>query len=1420
MAATITGTFVLIDRASGPMRNMERQAKKTMDAIRATGDENDRLADEKVVKSLDNETSAMKRVETQSSRTKTRLRDIDNENKRVSRSTDTLGSKWRKLGQSLATFGQIVKLIKLPALASGISALASGVGVLAGGIFALLPALGQASRLLGALPATLGSLVQGMGAFKLATSGVGRALTDVFSTSHTAMQRTNQDLQALSPAARKFITSIRGWRGEFLKARQAASTSFFGPLQAQIGNLHKLFSTLLAGTSSTAGTLGKGIAGVVGSLSTGNRLSDITKLMDEQRNILRRVIQGFGAFAKGLLDLAVAARPFTNWLTKTILSWIRLWSATQRANRVSGETAQRFERTRAVLERFFKIVENVWKTLVLLGRDAQPLGDRLWAGASKATKGWVAFLESAKGATQVRGWFNALYEPLHSLGQLTKDLAIAWAHITVSPSFNASIAALDKAVPSLEKFFVSVGTLGPDLVALLTQVAELFANLPFSPLQVLLRTMTTFLEITNKLIQTVPGLGTALSSALLLGGVLKLVKMFTALGTAIRATAVEMGILQAVSTGGVASSAVAGAGASAAGGGVLGGLRGLFSRGARGPAGMGTAAATEASIGAEFGSAAGASGAAAGASRFAGLAGFGSKALGVAGKFALPLSLAAMGLGFFSTSGGIGRKTRGAISSVLPIPGIGPGMDPAQVQAAAAGDLANVPNRIPALTRRRNQVLAEAMGEFGPQTSLPARSGQMTGRGLNRAGVKSLLSQDSNFPTDQAQKLAVEFQRLTAEVNANRHAQRSQRVTQVAQRGSRAFDVRTHGGQSATAAFSAVFGDEARRAGRSGDVAAAQQLLTAAKGVARGSPKLMDEYDKLKKKIKQSFDDTGNNISLVNDKIVAGTKQKWGQLTQAMADPVEQAREKVTAGFTKIQQQAIGALTAMGYSASQAKRIIGSMDASGGKGGAGVGPGAHPGSRSGKVQAHGHGMASGGRIPGHGLQDNVMVAPGVMAAPNELIVNRHTEKRLNRILGPLAGTNLEREIMAETQPHSQAMAKGGKVGKLGGAPAAIGGGVPGHPELHQGIAAVTEAVLKQFPGLSITSTTGGSHAPGSYHYLGEAADIAGSSGVMLQASDWIKRSGVASQLTEGIHNPNLSISDGHSVPNSFYASVWAGHANHIHLAVAHAVNQALGGAPIAGGGVMPGMKAPKIKAPTTGVGGVPGAVGNAALTGVTAGVNQLLGKKAGKKGAGGMGALPASGGGSPAQNMALAQQMLGSFGWGPDQWAPLHSLWMQESGFRTTIANPSSGAYGIPQSLPGSKMASAGADWRTNPATQIKWGLGYIKDRYGSPGGAWAHEQSANWYEMGGRVPSFGGWYGNGGSLVAHSPTLIGVGESGSEHVQVTKGTSGGGGRGITVHIGHIDYRQKGDVQKAIKQEIEQVSRDLSLIGMEDNGDG
>jgi hypothetical protein len=95
---------------------------------------------------------------------------------------------------------------------------------------------------------------------------------------------------------------------------------------------------------------------------------------------------------------------------------------------------------------------------------------------------------------------------------------------------------------------------------------------------------------------------------------------------------------------------------------------------------------------------------------------------------------------------------------------------------------------------------------------------------------------------------------------------------------------------------------------------------------------------------------------------------------------------------------------------------------------------------------------------------------------------------------------------------------------------------------------------------------------------------------------------------------------------------------------------------------------------------------------------------------------------------AYARLLLSQRGWGEAQFSCLNLLWNRESGWNYQAYNPSSGAYGIPQALPGSKMASIAADWRTNPGTQIRWGLNYIADRYATPCGAWGHSEATGWY--------------------------------------------------------------------------------------------
>lgn len=174
-----------------------------------------------------------------------------------------------------------------------------------------------------------------------------------------------------------------------------------------------------------------------------------------------------------------------------------------------------------------------------------------------------------------------------------------------------------------------------------------------------------------------------------------------------------------------------------------------------------------------------------------------------------------------------------------------------------------------------------------------------------------------------------------------------------------------------------------------------------------------------------------------------------------------------------------------------------------------------------------------------------------------------------------------------------------------------------------------------------------------------------------------------------------------------------------------------------------------------------------------------------RNGSGPQGGLP--NGGSPSENIALGKVMAARAKWTGDQWDALRKLWMKESSWNTTADNPTSSAYGIPQSLPGSKMAAAGKDWRTNPKTQIEWGLDYIRDRYGDPKHAWKHSQQTGWYAMGEwNIANDQNARVHKGEMIV--PTKIADilrDELTAPGIRDNLGRRNGGGSGVTIAFGH-----------------------------------
>lgn len=207
---------------------------------------------------------------------------------------------------------------------------------------------------------------------------------------------------------------------------------------------------------------------------------------------------------------------------------------------------------------------------------------------------------------------------------------------------------------------------------------------------------------------------------------------------------------------------------------------------------------------------------------------------------------------------------------------------------------------------------------------------------------------------------------------------------------------------------------------------------------------------------------------------------------------------------------------------------------------------------------------------------------------------------------------------------------------------------------------------------------------------------------------------------------------------------------------------------------------------------VPGALGGVIQGGLDVqrkAANALVRSAIGGGGGGGVGDLSgfSAGSGSASANMALARRMLAASSLdAPGAWAGLKYIWGNESGFDETIHNGGGHgyvpglAYGIPQALPGDKMASAGSDWMTNAATQIKWGLGYIKSVYHTMAGAVAHWRANRSYAAGGvvgglRSVAWGGAQAKGGTYEVDRPTLFLAGDAGREVAHFAPGGVVGG---------------------------------------------
>lgn len=808
-----------------------------------------------------------------------------------------------------------------------------------------------------------------------------------------------------------------------------------------------------------------------------------------------------------------------------------------------------------------------------------------------------------------------------------------------------------------------------------------------------------------------------------------------------------------------------------------------------------------------------------------------------------PLAGLSFALGAAGTQGNFGERLRGGLSQAtfgaFPMP-LNPDEKYSKGQREALESLHN------------SQIVGHHLG-LNREQRMALELHQAIGQSTYSGGNPELAGMAGGY----AQR-AEQIRNIQASVASGLFAQYRQ-----------GYAIRTSHGVGSEAAFGkAIGGIESQLDHRQGRVAQnfAQESLTWARALASANPKLKSTVNDLAEAIEARFTRMGRQVEIINGKIVDTSARSWNQVQQSIGSASQVALAEVTTNFTALEKRAFAILQNMGYNRTEAQSLV--HEAQTGKptkAGSAAGAAAHHHGQAGST-IHNMNHALGGRLamPASGsLHDVVHMGGGNYAAGGELMIdgrevaNRHTERKLNRLLAPY-GTSLAREIAMEGRSHSEPFrafsATGGRGRHGHGTTGTAWRGI-GPAGLHQGIRTVAGEVLGHFPGLQVTSTTSGSHVSGSLHYAGEAVDVSGDSRTMYDASSWIKQSGLFRQLAEGIHNPNLAVSEGHieSGPG-VYGAVWAGHTDHIHLGVTKAVGQigrlAAGGKGAAGAAAHAQMHLQAVQSKLGGFGGAAvNRAGQMHAAGLSRNLNKLIGAGRGGRGGG----VPSSGGPVIAQiGRGLLSHGLNKIGA-----AGIIGNAKQESGWNpASVGSGGGGLWGFtasPYSLAdlqayASQQGRPWADAGLQTQFLLKFLSGSLKQKLNSsasPGAAasvfmsdWerplassanlpnreqgAREAFAAGYSRGGRLRGFAGWHAKGGHFRVSNPTLFGAGEAGTEDVHIIpRGRGGGTGSApisVTVRTGPVHVHSGEDAHAVGRKFGDGIAEKLAEV-ME-SGDG
>jgi hypothetical protein len=1474
----LEGAFELRDGATAKLILMRHEAVKTDKAFRKLGLTMDLVGSNQKLQRLGTVGRSVRTLGLEAENAAKRTDHLARRSKQADAAMGGWGGRLRMVTRGLKEFGmELFKLARPGAMLLGLPTLlglaGQGVGSLAGSLIALAPRIAD----LGAASAVAIPGITGLAGGMMLLSRAGKLLGQ-------AMQGGTAGAQAIrqgGPALASVVRQLRAMRGELRGLSRAGSAPIFRGIRDVLPLLRGQMPALRGMLGDLGGAVGDAIRGAGRGL-LGNRtfMADLRNLTGQGGGVIRAGGAGLTNLAKGLATVGAAARPLTLWLTRLVVLWSQHFAATMAARRASGQLSTQFDRARKSLTGLGHFLHDVWVALRQLGRDARPAGEVLYRWLGAVGRAWRVSAGNADRNVRLTRQFLGMTRGFIALGNLVGHLSAAIFNMGSGQGFPKVVSSLDKMIPALTRFLgMMANTFGPPLARLLGTLATTFETLgggAGSPVVMLLSSLNGILGAVNGLVKALGPLGGVLTKAfeavLLLRFLskLKLVEVgwrrvqVAAIGAAEAETAaagVPFGMRPGAFFGGFGRGL----------GGRLRGMRGTLGRFARG----GEVAAGE-QMTLEGGAMLGRGGMLrAGARGGLGMLGrAGMLGLGVASKFLLPLA-GIMGLfGAFSAqrSGGLGHQalqtgygfvnaaSGGLIGAGLGALGVHPLQTPEQKAARLVG-----------ISQKHLQV---GLGR--------ADAGSSGMRRLNRE-VDVLQVTMQGFARDQTDAGKQYRQQLQQEIDA-RKSVIDQLKSEAATRGARAGNAdiaaanaafrRAGGGQRGIRAGQRVLQD-AIRATPGGGAAAINERTAAEVGLLAGTPAA--QRPAMRAWIRRYEASQGQRVGFgprytgysgtTYGGVYRGGMGVRTDILRTMSG-AERAQEGRQRAFTPLENALLANLVGSGFKERSARRWIQDWENRGSTGpivpprvsrwwanwhrqrglrrGRAINPPAAAPAAPSAAFAPGPAAglfppnplfpmnplfpphATGGRLGGHGLGDTVAL-PGAMAAPGELVVNRHTERRVNAALGT---TTLDAMVKGENKRHSDRFAQGGRF--------------HGYPMPHGDIATLADQVLSTFPGLSVTSTTRGTHARHSYHGLGMAVDIGGNPALMQSAGAWIAAT-MGGKLLEGIHNSSLSIKDGKAVkPGYWGAPTWAQHLNHIHIAAGKgSATSAAGG--VSGQATTAGKTQPadplaavrrsqyNIKRVLGGDSGSVFGLGGLPIVGDQGSLVAQLGA-AGASTSGGASAAPSAVSGK--LNRTFPRFLQGAGGrhaqLTPAQVTAIaQSVGLPGSMFEKIAHGESSYYPGVQQRDPGDGNVGYGL-WQMTPHA---WGTGssamkhmqslggipamfnpvknammakYLYDHAGSkvpgaPGFPW---YGTRYLERGGRLHQWGGWHQGGMDGVFSTPTMIGVGEGGPERVTVTKSGQGRGAVTINARF-YITGGQPGQVRREVEAALHSFADEL-----------